>query len=65
MLTHTGKFDEACTFSIEKIMYLYMLIRDIKSKYIITISLKATTMESLYYKKYSFIKINDEMKLPK
>lgn len=43
---------------------LDMLIRDCKAKGITSISLEATNMGRPLYKKYGFIKMNDEMELP-
>ena len=43
---------------------LDMLIKDIKSKGISSISLEATAMGRPLYEKYGFVKMNDEMELP-
>lgn len=43
---------------------LDMLIKDIKGKGISAISLEATEMGKPLYKKYGFVKMNDEMELP-
>ncbi len=44
---------------------LDMLIRDTKSRGITVISLEATAMGRPLYEKYGFVKMNDEMELPK
>lgn len=44
---------------------LDMLVKDAKSMGITDISLEATAMGRPLYEKYGFIKVNDEMKLPK
>lgn len=44
---------------------LDMLISDIKQKGIMAISLEATDMGRLLYEKYGFIKMNNEMELPR
>lgn len=44
---------------------LDMLIADAKSKGITAISLEATDMGRPLYEKYGFVKMNDEMELPK
>lgn len=44
---------------------LDMLIRDTKSRGITAISLEATAMGRPLYEKYGFVKMNDEMELPK
>jgi len=44
---------------------LDLLVSDAKAKGISTISLEATDMGSPLYMKYGFIKMNDEMELPK
>ena len=43
---------------------LDMLIRDTKSKGITAISLETTAMGLPLYKKYGFVKMNNEMELP-
>ena len=42
-----------------------MLVKDAKSMGITAISLEATVMGRPLYEKYGFIKMNDEMELPK
>ena len=44
---------------------LDMLVKDAKSMGITDVSLEATAMGRPLYEKYGFIKMNDEMKLPK
>lgn len=44
---------------------LDMLVKDAKAKGITAISLEATDMGRPLYEKYGFIKMNDEMELPK
>lgn len=44
---------------------LDMLVKDAKDKGITAISLEATDMGRPLYEKYGFIKMNDEMELPK
>lgn len=43
---------------------LDMLIKEIKSKGISSISLEATDMGRPLYEKYGFVKMNSEMELP-
>ena len=44
---------------------LDMLVNDIKNKGITAISLESTDMGRHLYEKYGFIKMNNEMELPK